>query len=58
MKKQNPLQPIVSLLESISPLARLEVLLIIDAGEACVCHLEAPRYIHNERGFGYRFEAV
>lgn len=41
MKKQNPLQPIVSLFETISPLARLEILLIIGAGEACVCHLEA-----------------
>lgn len=38
--KNNPLQPIVSLLESISPLARLELLLLIGAGEACVCHLE------------------
>ena len=37
----NPLQPIVSLLESISPLARLEILQTIGAGEACVCHLEA-----------------
>jgi DNA-binding transcriptional ArsR family regulator len=38
--KNNPLQSIVSLLESISPLARLELLLLIGAGEACVCHLE------------------
>ena len=38
--KNNPLQPIVSLLESFSPLARLEILLLIGAGEACVCHLE------------------
>jgi ArsR family transcriptional regulator len=38
--KNDPLQPIVSLLESISPLARLELLLLIGAGEACVCHLE------------------
>jgi ArsR family transcriptional regulator len=37
----NPLQPMVSLLETISPLARLELLLLIGAGEACVCHLEA-----------------
>ena len=41
MKKQYPLKPIVSLLETISPLARLEILLMIGAGEACVCHLEA-----------------
>lgn len=38
--KNNPLQPIISLLETFSPLARLEILLLIDAGEACVCHLE------------------
>lgn len=38
--KNAPLQPIVSLLESISPIARLELLLLIGAGEACVCHLE------------------
>ena len=38
--KNNPLQSIVSLLESISSLARLELLLLIGAGEACVCHLE------------------
>lgn len=41
MSKQNPLLPVVSLFESISPLARLEILLIIGEGEACVCHLEA-----------------
>ena len=41
MKKTNPLLPIVSLFETISPLARLEILLILGAGEACVCHLEA-----------------
>ncbi|MBI5352690.1 MAG: helix-turn-helix transcriptional regulator [Chloroflexi bacterium] len=40
MKKQNPLQPVVSLFETISPLARLEILLNIGSGEACVCHLE------------------
>jgi len=39
--KNNPIQPIVSLLESVTPLARLELLLLIGAGEACVCHLEA-----------------
>jgi ArsR family transcriptional regulator len=39
-KKQNPLQPIASLLETISPLARLQILLAIGIGEACVCHLE------------------
>ena len=38
--KNNPLQPMVSLIETISPLARLELLLLIGAGEACVCHLE------------------
>ena len=37
---KNPLQPVVSLIEAISPLARLELLLLIGAGEACVCHLE------------------
>ena len=41
MPKQNPLLPLVSLFETVSPLARLEILLIIGAGEACVCHLEA-----------------
>jgi DNA-binding transcriptional ArsR family regulator len=40
-KKQNPLQPIAALLETISPLTRLEILLAIGIGEACVCHLEA-----------------
>jgi DNA-binding transcriptional ArsR family regulator len=40
-KKQNSLQPIASLLETISPLTRLEILLAIGTGEACVCHLEA-----------------
>jgi ArsR family transcriptional regulator, arsenate/arsenite/antimonite-responsive transcriptional repressor len=39
-KKQNPLQPIASLLETISPLARVEILLAIGTGESCVCHLE------------------
>jgi DNA-binding transcriptional ArsR family regulator len=39
-KKQNPLQPIASLLETISPLTRLQILLAIGTGEACVCHLE------------------
>ena len=39
-KKQNSLQPIASLLETISPLARVEILLAIGTGEACVCHLE------------------
>jgi DNA-binding transcriptional ArsR family regulator len=41
MAKQNPLQPIVFLFETVSPLARLEILQTIGAGEACVCHLEA-----------------
>lgn len=39
-KKQNPLQPVASLLETISPLTRLQILLAIGTGEACVCHLE------------------
>lgn len=38
--KNNPLQPMVSLIETLAPLARLELLLLIGAGEACVCHLE------------------
>jgi len=41
MTKRHPLQSIVSLFETISPLARLEILQTIGAGEACVCHLEA-----------------
>jgi DNA-binding transcriptional ArsR family regulator len=40
-KRQNSLQPIASLLETISPLTRLQILLAIGTGEACVCHLEA-----------------
>lgn len=39
-KKQNLLQPVASLLETISPLTRLQILLAIGTGEACVCHLE------------------
>jgi len=39
--KKNPLQPIAVLLETISPLTRLQILLAIGTGEACVCHLEA-----------------
>ena len=35
------LQPISSLLRAISQPARLEILLAIGSGEACVCHLEA-----------------
>ena len=38
--KQNPLQPVASLLETISPMTRLQILLAIGTGEACVCHLE------------------
>ncbi len=34
--ENNPLQPVVSLLESISPIARLELLLLIVAGEWCL----------------------
>ncbi len=42
MKKiQNPLTPVASFLEAISPLSRLQILLAIGKGEACVCHLEA-----------------
>jgi DNA-binding transcriptional ArsR family regulator len=42
MKKTKiPLEPIASLLEAISPLTRLQILLAIGTGEACVCHLEA-----------------
>jgi ArsR family transcriptional regulator, arsenate/arsenite/antimonite-responsive transcriptional repressor len=41
IKKQNPLQPVASLLETISPLTRLQILLAIGTGEACVCHLES-----------------
>jgi DNA-binding transcriptional ArsR family regulator len=41
MTKKDSLQPIVSLFENISPLARLEILQTIGTGEACVCHLEA-----------------
>ena len=40
IRKQNPLQPVASLLETISPLTRLQILLAIGTGEACVCHLE------------------
>ena len=40
-KNPNPLEPIASLLEIISPLTRLQILLAIGTGEACVCHLEA-----------------
>jgi DNA-binding transcriptional ArsR family regulator len=40
IKKQNSLQPVASLLETISPLTRLQILLAIGTGEACVCHLE------------------
>lgn len=35
------IQPISSLLRAISQPARLEILLAIGSGEACVCHLEA-----------------
>lgn len=40
-KNPNPLEPIAALLETISPLTRLQILLAIGTGEACVCHLEA-----------------
>ncbi len=37
----NYLDPISELLQVISPPARLEILLIVGAGEACVCYLES-----------------
>ncbi len=40
-KNPNPLKPLASLLETIAPLTRLQILLAIGTGEACVCHLEA-----------------
>ena len=40
-KNPNSLEPIAFLLETISPLTRLQILLAIGTGEACVCHLEA-----------------
>ena len=40
-KPSNLLEPIASLLETISPLTRLQILLAVGTGEACVCHLEA-----------------
>jgi DNA-binding transcriptional ArsR family regulator len=38
---KSDLTPISALLTVISAPARIEILLIIGAGEACVCHLEA-----------------
>lgn len=38
---KNALQPISELLTTVAAPARLEILLVIGAGEACVCHLEA-----------------
>ena len=40
-KNQNSLDPVASLFETIAPLTRLQILLAIGTGEACVCHLEA-----------------
>jgi ArsR family transcriptional regulator len=40
-KKSNPLESVALLLETISPLTRIQILLAIGTGEACVCHLEA-----------------
>lgn len=37
----NSLDPISELLQVISPPARLEILLLVGAGEACVCYLES-----------------
>lgn len=41
MKKQKPSTQISYLFRSLSQPARIEILLAIGAGEACVCHLEA-----------------
>jgi ArsR family transcriptional regulator len=41
MKMANSLDSISELLQTISAPARLEILLLLGAGEACVCHLEA-----------------
>jgi ArsR family transcriptional regulator len=41
MYMANYLDPISELLQVISPPARLEILLIVGAGEACVCYLES-----------------
>jgi DNA-binding transcriptional ArsR family regulator len=40
-KSPSDLEKVSNLLQVISPAARLEILLGIGAGEACVCHLEA-----------------
>ena len=40
-KNQFSLEPIASLFETIAPLTRLQILLAIGTGEACVCHLES-----------------
>jgi ArsR family transcriptional regulator len=40
-KNQNSLDPVASLFETIAPLTRLQILLAIGTGEACVCHLES-----------------
>ncbi len=40
-KQPSSLVKVSDLLQVISPEARLEILLAIGAGEACVCHLEA-----------------
>jgi DNA-binding transcriptional ArsR family regulator len=37
----NSLESISELLQNISAPARLEILLLVGAGEACVCHLES-----------------
>ena len=41
MKNQNPTTQISELFKALSQPARIEILLAIGAGEACVCHLEA-----------------
>ncbi len=41
MKIQNPTTQISELFKTLSQPARIEILLAIGTGEACVCHLEA-----------------
>ncbi len=41
LSQPSPLEKISDFLQVIAPTARLEILLAIDAGEVCVCHLEA-----------------
>jgi DNA-binding transcriptional ArsR family regulator len=41
MTNMNPYRPISSIFEAVSTPARLQIVLAIGKGEACVCHLEA-----------------